>query len=56
MGEVDTFYAVFDDVLRFDCESPADDQPAGSWDFARGVGLVRYEAVSGELLELVAPY
>lgn len=55
-AEVDTFYAVFDDLLRFECVAGKDGQPGGSWDFALGAGLVRYESDDGVVLNLVAPY
>jgi len=56
VAEVDTFYAVFDDLLRFECNAGEDGQPGGNWDFALGVGLVRYESGEGLVLDLVAPY
>jgi hypothetical protein len=51
-SDQDTFYALFEDVLIFDCTGPG---PAARWAFAREIGLV---SVSGEgiLLDLVAPF
>ncbi len=54
--EVETWYATFEDVVRLDCSSTGGDGLPGTWDFARGIGLVRYEHPDGLLVELVAPY
>lgn len=52
--EVETFYGVFEDVVRLECEG--DTGLPGTWDFAAGVGLIRYESEDGWLVDLVAPY
>ncbi len=51
--EVDTFYALYDDALRFDCEDGGG--AAWSFGFGAGAGPVRVEG-PGLVLDLVAPW
>lgn len=54
--EVETFYAIHEDTLTLDCASSDGEGLPGSWVFAEGIGLVRYEHPEGYTLDLVAPY
>ena len=48
-----TYYGVFEDIVQYDCQG--DDGPAGTFIFALGVGLVRYES-EDYTLDLIAPW
>ena len=51
--EVETYYGFFPDVIQFECEGNAG--PAGSWTFAKDIGLVSYVGDEYDL-SLVAPW
>ncbi len=53
-AEVETFYAVFDRTLVLDCRGGSG-FPAGTWTFARDIGLV-HVASDDVVLDLVAPW
>ena len=52
-GGISTYYANYENAFSFQCENGG---LAGTWSFAFGVGLVRFEGDSGDVLELVAPW
>ena len=51
--EVETYYGFFPDVIQFECEGNTG--PAGSWTFAKDIGLVSYIGDEYDL-SLVAPW
>jgi len=51
--EIETYYGYFPDVIQFECEGNTG--PAGSWTFAKDMGLVSYVGDEYDL-SLVAPW
>lgn len=50
---VSTYYAHYENVFSFQCSGGG---LVGTWSFAHGIGLVRFEGDDGNFLELVAPW